>query len=164
MIDGLLLAVLLVGARFAFRLLPAFGGSAGRASRRAIAYGAGDAGEMLARELTNNPRHPFQLLAFLDDDPYKHGRRIRGIPVVGGLGELQPWLDKGLDAVILASDNLPPSAVEATRAACEEGDVPLFRFSCMLKEVGRSRHAAAGAKTNPREAAGRPADAPASLD
>jgi UDP-GlcNAc:undecaprenyl-phosphate GlcNAc-1-phosphate transferase len=138
-IDGLVLAALLVGSRMGFRLLPVVGDGARRASRRAIAYGAGDAGEMLARELLNNQRYSYQLVAFIDDDPYKHGRTIRSVPVVGGLAELDGLLDSGAEAVILTSNKLGAAAIQAVRAACEEADIPLLRFSCVLKEVGVRR-------------------------
>jgi UDP-GlcNAc:undecaprenyl-phosphate GlcNAc-1-phosphate transferase len=138
-IDGLVLAALLVGSRLTFRLLPAIGDGPRRASHRAIAYGAGDAGEMLARELLNNPRYRYHLVAFVDDDPYKHGRRIRGVPVVGGSAEIDGLLGSGVEAVIVTSNKIGAAAIESVRAACEESDVPLLRFSCALREVAGRR-------------------------
>jgi FlaA1/EpsC-like NDP-sugar epimerase len=122
-----------------FPLLPAAGNGARRVSHKAVAYGAGDGGEMLARELFSNPRYPYHLVAFVDDDPFKHGRRIRGVPVVGGLDGLDGLLDSGAEAVILTSNKLQAGAIQAVRAACEAADVPLLRFSCVLKEVGGRR-------------------------
>jgi UDP-GlcNAc:undecaprenyl-phosphate/decaprenyl-phosphate GlcNAc-1-phosphate transferase len=139
LIDGLLLAALLIGSRLAFRLLPASGDRTRRRVRKAIAYGAGDAGEMLARELLNNPRHSYSLVAFVDDDPYKHGRRIRGVPVVGGLAKIDSLLDGDAEAVILTTKKLPAASIQTARAACEAADVPLLEFSCVLREVGNVR-------------------------
>jgi UDP-GlcNAc:undecaprenyl-phosphate/decaprenyl-phosphate GlcNAc-1-phosphate transferase len=160
-IDGLLLAALLVGSRMGVRLLPAAGDGARLVSHRAIAYGAGDAGEMLARELFNNPRYPYHLVAFVDDDPYKRGRSIRGVPVVGGLAEIDGLLDSGVEAVILTSNKLGAPAIQSVRAACEEADIPLLRFSCVLKEVGARRRqglrTAAAATTTESAAAPPPA-------
>jgi UDP-GlcNAc:undecaprenyl-phosphate/decaprenyl-phosphate GlcNAc-1-phosphate transferase len=136
-IDGVLLAVLLTGSRAIFRLLATFGEKPRPVSHRAIAYGAGDAGDMLARELENNGRYAYHLVAFLDDDPYKVGRSIRGVPVVGGVEGLAGWLDSGVGAVILTSAKLGAASVRAVRKACEERDVPLLRFSCVLEEIGR---------------------------
>jgi UDP-GlcNAc:undecaprenyl-phosphate/decaprenyl-phosphate GlcNAc-1-phosphate transferase len=152
-LDGLLFAALVVGSRLAFRLLPASNGHAHRETRRAVAYGAGDAGEMLVRELANNPRYTYHLTAFLDDDPYKRGRRIRGVPVVGGIGELGALLENGAEAVILTTDKLPAAVVQAARAGCEAADVPLLRFSSVLEEV----------KGSPRRQRPSPAQRPAGL-
>jgi UDP-GlcNAc:undecaprenyl-phosphate GlcNAc-1-phosphate transferase len=136
LIDGLVFGVLLVGSRMWFPLLPAAGNGSRRVSHKAVAYGAGDAGEMLARELFSNPSHTYQLVAFVDDDAFKHGRRIHGVSVVGGLDKLDGLLDSGAEAVILSSNKLESGAIQAVRAACEAADVPLLRFSCVLKEVG----------------------------
>lgn len=53
------------------------------AARRALIYGAGDAGVTLLREIQNNPRLAYQVCGFLDDDPYKAGLRLAGVPVLG---------------------------------------------------------------------------------
>ncbi len=139
LIDGLLLAALLIGSRLAFRLLPPPGDRTRGAIRKVVAYGAGDAGEMLARELLNNPRYSYALVAFVDDDPYKHGRRIRGVPVVGGVATIDRLLADGAQAVILTSNRLPATSIQAVRASCEAADVPLLEFSCVLREVGPVR-------------------------
>ncbi|MBU1273824.1 MAG: hypothetical protein KJ720_00450 [Proteobacteria bacterium] len=48
-----------------------------------LIMGAGDGGELLLRELRNNPALPFVPVGFLDDDPAKRGLLIHGIPVLG---------------------------------------------------------------------------------
>ena len=52
-----------------------------------IIMGAGDGGEMLLREIRNNPQHGYQPVGFLDDDPAKKGARIHGVPVLGTRAE-----------------------------------------------------------------------------
>jgi UDP-GlcNAc:undecaprenyl-phosphate/decaprenyl-phosphate GlcNAc-1-phosphate transferase len=152
-IDGVLLAVLLAGSRAAFRLLATFGEKPRPVSHRAIAYGAGDAGDMLARELENNGRYAYHLVAFLDDDPYKAGRSIRGVPVVGGVEGLAGWLESGVEAVILTTAKLRRPSVRAVQAVCREAHVPLLRFSCVIEEVGRPLDIAAGSLRSTRMSA-----------
>jgi len=54
------------------------------ATKQKIAIvGAGDAGASLAREFINSPSQGFKPVAFLDDDPGKHGKLIHGVPVLG---------------------------------------------------------------------------------
>ncbi|HWB95473.1 MAG TPA: polysaccharide biosynthesis protein, partial [Bryobacteraceae bacterium] len=48
-----------------------------------VIVGAGDAGAALASEFINSPGRGFDPIAFLDDDPQKHGQLIHGVPVVG---------------------------------------------------------------------------------
>jgi len=50
--------------------------------------GAGDAGEMLVREIDRSLTLNYEVVGFVDDDPRKQGRRIHGIKVLGGIDQL----------------------------------------------------------------------------
>ena len=56
--------------------------------RRVLIVGAGEAGAMVARELTRNPQRLMMPLGFVDDDQAKVGKRIYGLPVFGPLSVL----------------------------------------------------------------------------
>ena len=89
-IDAMLTMSLIGGARFTLRALrenrrP---GSEGQRKRRVLIIGAGDAGELLLREIQNNPRLGYEPIGFVDDDPRKTGFHIHGVPVVGGTAGL----------------------------------------------------------------------------
>ena len=53
-----------------------------------LVVGAGDAGEKILREIWDNPRLPYQVMGFLDDDVRKRGLWIHGFPVLGKIEEL----------------------------------------------------------------------------
>jgi FlaA1/EpsC-like NDP-sugar epimerase len=56
----------------------------GKASlKRALIYGAGDAGNTLLREIRNNSRLAYRVCGFIDDDSTKVGLRFAGVPVLG---------------------------------------------------------------------------------
>jgi FlaA1/EpsC-like NDP-sugar epimerase len=59
-----------------------------RGTRRAIIVGAGAAGGMIVKELTENPQLEIEPVAVLDDDPSKHRLRLHNVPVLGSLKEL----------------------------------------------------------------------------
>ena len=71
-LDGLLLLLAVIGSRLAFRVirqvLPL---PIAADSRKVLIYGAGDGGEMVLRELTNNPEWSYLPVGFIDDDPLK---------------------------------------------------------------------------------------------
>lgn len=52
-------------------------------ARRVLIIGAGNAGEMIARDMKGNSCYNRQPVAFLDDDPKKASLKIHGIPVIG---------------------------------------------------------------------------------
>jgi UDP-GlcNAc:undecaprenyl-phosphate GlcNAc-1-phosphate transferase len=80
-LDGLVLLVVVTASRFAFRLLRGIMPVRARLGRPVVIYGAGDGGELVYRELRNNPALEYIPVAFVDDDPAKAGRLIHGVPV-----------------------------------------------------------------------------------
>jgi FlaA1/EpsC-like NDP-sugar epimerase len=89
LLDWVLCLALIGGARLAIRALR----ESGRMNReierrRALIVGAGDAGEMLIREIDRSLTLNYEVVGFMDDDPRKQGRRIHGIEVVGTFEKL----------------------------------------------------------------------------
>ena len=71
--------------------------------RRAIIAGAGSAGELIARELGSNAGLGIRPVAFVDDDPSKHGLELRGLPIAGSADRLVDWRERYLaDDLIIA--------------------------------------------------------------
>jgi FlaA1/EpsC-like NDP-sugar epimerase len=73
------------GRRMGERSLPMrllWGGSP-NSTRRALIVGAGDGGEMLAREMMRSTKLDYASVAFVDDNPAKLGQSIHGVPVLG---------------------------------------------------------------------------------
>jgi FlaA1/EpsC-like NDP-sugar epimerase len=62
--------------------------------KRILIIGAGDAGEMIVREMKHNPEHSYEPVGFVDDDPDKKGMTIHGVPILGGSGELSDIIGK----------------------------------------------------------------------
>jgi len=56
---------------------------------RLLLIGAGAAAEKVIREIRDNVQVPYEVVGLVDDDLKKHGLKIHGIPVVGGLDNLQ---------------------------------------------------------------------------
>jgi UDP-GlcNAc:undecaprenyl-phosphate GlcNAc-1-phosphate transferase len=88
-LDGVLLMMMLTGSRFAFRILRrVFPANHSESCRRVLIYGAGDGGEMVFREIMNNPALESVPVGFLDDDPGKAGRLMHGLRVYPAAGPL----------------------------------------------------------------------------
>jgi FlaA1/EpsC-like NDP-sugar epimerase len=52
--------------------------------KNTLIYGAGNAGIALLREIQKNPKLPYRVRGFLDDQPDKKGLHILGVSVLGG--------------------------------------------------------------------------------
>lgn len=92
--------------------------------KRALIVGAGDAGEMLIREIERNLGLNYEVVGFVDDDQKKQGGRIHGVKVVGTLDKL-PNLsrDWNVDEILLA---IPSATKEQHRivAQCRASGIP----------------------------------------
>ena len=61
---------------------------------RLLLIGAGAAAEKVIREIRDNVNVPYEVVGLVDDDRKKHGVKIQGIPVVGGVGSLQECIGR----------------------------------------------------------------------
>jgi FlaA1/EpsC-like NDP-sugar epimerase len=81
LLDLMLCFLATAGVRVAIRY--AAEGRQNGGGPRTLVYGAGLAGDLLAREIRSNPRLPYKLAGFVDDSPGKRGLHIQGLRVLG---------------------------------------------------------------------------------
>ncbi len=138
-LDGFLLLFLLILSRYGFRLirnlLPAT--VSRRVLKPVMIYGAGDAGEILARELLNNPNWRLRPIGFLDDDPQKTGRTLHGLRVHGGLKKLSEMAEsmRDFEGVILSPRQMPTERMAEIRAVCEDKDLEIYQLSLTITPI-----------------------------
>ena len=86
-LDFIFCLVGLTGARLALRTfresITVSGKKNGHGKRRVAIMGAGDAGAVLAHELSLKPGYGLEPIAFFDDNPRKWHSRVHDIPVLG---------------------------------------------------------------------------------
>ena len=125
-VDALLCALLVGGARFGERAFVALVTGLGRRGeqRRVLIVGAGRSGRSLLRELRETPNE--RVVGFLDDDPRLRGRRIHGIRVVGLTAAAAEALAKTrAGAVVVTIPAAPADRLATVVEACEGAGVPL---------------------------------------
>lgn len=98
----------------------------GEERRRLLVLGAGDAGEMLMREITRIYMHRYEPVGFLDDARAKHNERIHGVPVLGPVDDLAALVARErIDEVILAIPSMNGQAVRRIVDLCAPTGVKL---------------------------------------
>jgi UDP-GlcNAc:undecaprenyl-phosphate GlcNAc-1-phosphate transferase len=111
-LDALLLTTAVVATRGSFRAMSMAAAVKSKRSRKVVVYGAGSCGQLLVRELRANPGWEMKPVAFIDDDPAKAGAWIDGIPVEGGLDQLDAVFKRhSAGAVVVSSRSIPAARV-----------------------------------------------------
>ncbi|MDX6528177.1 MAG: UDP-GlcNAc:undecaprenyl-phosphate/decaprenyl-phosphate GlcNAc-phosphate transferase [Blastocatellia bacterium] len=136
-IDALVMLMLLAGSRVAFRffrqVLPAGKGDHGQ---RVLIYGAGDAGELLLRELLNNRELSYAPVGFIDDDPKKLGKVIHGFRVFGGNGMLGKIIvDHQIEQLLISTPRISEARLAEIARECEARNIELKRLSIRLESI-----------------------------
>ncbi len=110
-IDSVLLISFLGGVRLLWRLFPAAIRSTTR-GHPVLIIGAGDAGEMIVREMQRSGT--YWPVGFIDDDPVKAGRTIHGVKVLGTRNDLANIVKATQPSEVLIA--IPSAKKEAVRS------------------------------------------------
>jgi UDP-GlcNAc:undecaprenyl-phosphate GlcNAc-1-phosphate transferase len=105
-LDALVLFVFVGASRVSFRLLRTLIGDRARlhpAATPVVIYGAGDGGELLMREILNNPDLGYAPVGFIDDDHHKVGRLIQGCRIFERQALPDLIRTRGVRAVLVSS-------------------------------------------------------------
>jgi UDP-GlcNAc:undecaprenyl-phosphate GlcNAc-1-phosphate transferase len=133
-LDWMLLVLFVAGSRVSFRLLGEALRGRRSESRRVVIYGAGDGGELMLRELRNNPDLRREPVGFVDDDREKAGARIHGVPVLGGLDALDDLLARfEVAEVVVSSRKIPGERLRRLEAVCAGRGVTVVRGTVQME-------------------------------
>ena len=123
---------LLVIVRFGFRFIQVFKNrheTADPKSKRIMLIGAGNAAQMILRDMTQASEVSNKVVCIIDDNPNKWHRTMDGIPIVGGRDDILSSVEKfGVDEIYLA---IPSASAQQKRdilAICNE-------TGCKLKQL-----------------------------
>ncbi|SDG09328.1 MULTISPECIES: polysaccharide biosynthesis protein [Thalassobaculum] len=113
-IEAALLSILLILPRVGYRLLKDGTISAlfernARDRVPVLLVGAGDGADLFIRETAPGHEMPYRVVGIVDDRESRNGRRIRGVPVFGGLTDLEAVVQR------LTGQGLRPQRIVLTR-------------------------------------------------
>jgi UDP-GlcNAc:undecaprenyl-phosphate GlcNAc-1-phosphate transferase len=136
-LDAMIFFLMLAGSRVAFRLFRQLLPAPSTGGRRVLIYGAGDAGELLLREMRNNLELQYTPVGFVDDDPFKKGKVIHGLRVFGGNGHLRRICEEqAVEEVLISTSRIDDARVAEIRRDCEDAQITLRRMRIEIELVG----------------------------
>ncbi|MFN2467577.1 MAG: polysaccharide biosynthesis protein [Gaiellaceae bacterium] len=127
-LDFLLLLAFVAGSRLLARSLierPSASGLVAR-GKEVIVIGAGDAGQLIVREMQRSRRLGYTPIGLIDDDPRKKNLRIHGVRVVGTTDELPHILrDNKPDELLIAMPSAGGEVRQKVVDVAREARVPV---------------------------------------
>ena len=125
-LTGVFSGLLLAGIRVAVRSFREWLHVVSLTARRVLVIGAGNAGELLVRDMRSSRGSQYRPVGLIDDDPIKRQMRIHGVPVVGAIKDI-PVLahDLLVDEIIVAIPSASTILKQRILAASEGCKVPI---------------------------------------
>jgi UDP-GlcNAc:undecaprenyl-phosphate GlcNAc-1-phosphate transferase len=124
-IDAVLLLVAVTGSRLSFRLIAHAAVLQNSRATRVLICGAGERGQLLAREMLANTAWRMKPVGFIVGAE-SLTRSIMGIRVVGAVDRLDETIGRlRVAEVILSGDPLEPHRIEAVRRICRQRDIAI---------------------------------------
>ena len=119
-IHTILLIIFLGGPRFLYRILKENRGW-GITGTSVLVVGAGEAGEMLVRDLRRDKNKEYRVIAFVDDNKALQGMDIHGVPVVGGCKDIPQVAERlKADLIVISVPSATPRQIRQIVAYCEQ--------------------------------------------
>lgn len=89
--------------------------------KKVLLVGAGEAGEMVARDMLRHPEYGYYPEAFVDDDPAKRNLVLQGVPVMGNRTDI-PRLARelGVQEIFITIPSLSGEGLREILHICEE--------------------------------------------
>ena len=137
-IDWLLTTGFLLGTRGSFRLFVDSMKRRTLSGQNVLIYGAGRGGEILLREIINNPRTCARPVGFMDDDVLKTGKKLQGYSILGTFKDARKLVEEyGVSGILLSYHPPADSGIfKELTTLCRENN--LF-FKTIFNPAGADR-------------------------
>ena len=136
-LTGLLSGLYLGGIRLTVRWFREWLQITGPSARRVLVVGAGNAGELLVRDMLSDSGYNSKPVAFVDDDSVKRKMKIHGIPVVGRIADIKAAADRfGVHEIVVAIPSASTAVKQAILAASEGCTAPIKILPSVKRLLG----------------------------
>jgi FlaA1/EpsC-like NDP-sugar epimerase len=133
-LEGILLVLLLGGPRFIYRWMKDRH-LYSRGAQNVLIVGAGQAGELLVRDLLRGSRHVYRPVGFVDDNRSKHGKEIHGVRVINDCESIPILVEKlQVQLILLALPSANSRQIQRVVELCESTSIP-FRILPRMQDL-----------------------------
>ena len=128
-LGAVLQTILLVAVRFSFRLaiyIQRLAKTSMEGTDRVMLIGAGEAGQIILRDIRNASEIHEKVVCIIDDNPNKWNRFIEGVPIVGGREDIRTNVQKyRVNKIYLAIPSAKAEDKKEILSICKETDCDL---------------------------------------
>ena len=128
--------ILTLGVRFSYRFILLLRGRKNTDIRqkRVMIIGAGEAGQMILRDIKNSKEINKKVCCFIDDNKNKWGRYIDNVPVFGGRESIMEAVKKfGVEKIYVAIPSAKPADKREILHICNETSCDLMNLPGMYQ-------------------------------
>jgi UDP-GlcNAc:undecaprenyl-phosphate GlcNAc-1-phosphate transferase len=128
---SLLMFNLLAASRLSFVVFRRAVAQLAHNARTVLILGAGPTADVASQFLTlSGDGLVRNVIGFLDDDYFKHGKVIHGVPVLGPISDLEAaYMRLKFDELVLATDSISQSQLVSLQAFASRTGVPVSNFA-----------------------------------
>jgi FlaA1/EpsC-like NDP-sugar epimerase len=134
LIDWLLFLFISGGTRLLSRIFREYM-FVGLSRKRMLIVGAGNSGEMIVREMRNNPKSKYEPIGFIDDTQ-KKGLTIHEVPILGTTNMIPEIIKKHQpDEIVISSDDTP-KPIREIYELCKPFNIPIKKLPGISEILG----------------------------
>jgi len=87
------------------------------------------AGEAIVRDMKNNPKSSYMPIGFMDEDPYKEGLEIHGVPIFGPISTLATVIKKQKpDEILISMASTTSITIKEIYKQCKPFNIPIKKL------------------------------------
>lgn len=98
-------------------------------AKKVLLIGAGETGNAVIADLYRDPKHRYDVICIVDDDPSKQGRKVQGVKVTGNTNDIPRLVSKhGINVIIFAAPSASNNQKRRIINICS-------KTKCQIKKV-----------------------------
>jgi len=127
-LEWLLLIIISGGNRLSIRVLREYL-HASTSGKRILIVGAGDAGDIIVRDIKSNRKSSYEPIGFIDEDIHKKGLRIHGVPIFGSIDIIQEVIEKHKpEEVLIALSSMDNNNIRRIYELCKPYNIGIKKL------------------------------------